>query len=64
MGKNEVRRDLEPDGKVHAYGDAIEANPDFHDEYHDMSEEFFKENNPGYYALLQRLKNGTDKETD
>ncbi len=48
--------ELKPDGKLHPLGDAIEANPEFDEEFDLMSDEFFKENNPGYYALIQRLK--------
>ena len=53
---------LEPDGKQ-SFSDAMEAHPDFHDEYLNMSEEFFKKENPGYFALMQRLKNDNEGTT-
>jgi hypothetical protein len=57
------RKNLKPDGKIHPVGDAIEANPDFQDEYDEMAMDFFKESNPGYYELLKRLQkeNGHDE---
>jgi len=55
--KDKVRRDLEPDGKQ-SDSDAMESHPDFQNEFEDMAEGFFRENDPGYHALIQRLKGG------
>jgi len=43
--------------------DAFESHPDFVKEHLKMSAEFFKEKSPGYYALMERLKNADKKPT-
>jgi len=61
--KNKKKEEgIQPDGKF-IEDDAVEAHPDFHDEYVDMVDEVFAEN-PGYTALLKRIKNGSDQSSD
>ena len=49
------KAEMKPDGKFEE-ADAVEAHPDFHDEYHDMAERVIKKTNPGLHALMQRVK--------
>lgn len=60
--KEKEDKGLKPDGKF-SFHDVEESHPDFHNEYLDMSEEFFKKENPSYYALMQKFRaNNVDQE--
>ena len=47
--------DLKPDGAFET-ADALEAHPEFHDEYLDLAERTLKKENPGLHAVMKRVK--------
>ena len=50
------KKELKGDGFLEPLADAIEANPEFHDEYLEMSAKHIKDTSPGVHAVMERIK--------
>ena len=49
-------KNKDADGKF-GPADEFEAHPEFTEQLLEMSNEFFKKNNPGFHVVMERLKN-------
>lgn len=47
---------LRGDGFLEPLADAIEAHPEFQDEYLEMSAQHIRETSPGLHAVMERIK--------